>query len=258
MLLAHLHHRPKPANKKIQLMTTCLCDAFFDDVAKATVQVLEYLGCEISVPDEQTCCGQPAFNGGDWASSRRVVRHTAKVFQGEDTVVTPSGSCAAMLFHGALIEFEKESDLLDIEKLADKTWEVSDYIYNALGVKTWPGKLQAKVAFHRSCHTRGTQSGSAALALLESIEGLEIMPFGEGEQCCGFGGTFSVTFPFISSQMGHAKLENASASHPDYLVSGDMGCLMHLGGIVERDGMPLKTRHAIQILRDSLVTGGLI
>ncbi|MDL5052188.1 (Fe-S)-binding protein [Oscillatoria laete-virens NRMC-F 0139] len=258
MLLEHLHHRPKPLDKKVQLMTTCLCDTFFDDVAKATVQVLEYLGCEISLPEAQTCCGQPAFNAGDWESSRRVVRHTEKVFAREGTVVIPSGSCAAMLFHGALLEFEKENDRDAIEKLANRSWELVDYIYNALDVKKWPGKFPARIAFHRSCHTRGTESSSSAVNLLSSIEGLEVIPFGEGEQCCGFGGTFSVTFPFISSQMGHAKLANASAVQPDYLVSGDMGCLMHLGGIVERDGMKLRTRHLAQILRDALVQGGLI
>ena len=90
-------------------MATCLCDAFFDDVAKATVEVLEYLGCEVVFPDGQTCCGQPAFNGGDWASSRKVVRHTVEVFKGEEPVVSLSGSFTAMLLHGTVLEFEKES-----------------------------------------------------------------------------------------------------------------------------------------------------
>jgi len=250
--------RATPASKKIQLMATCLCDAFFDDVGIATVQVLEYLGCDVSFPEGQTCCGQPAFNSGDWGSSRRVVRHCVKTFAGEQPVVVPSGSCAAMIFHGALLEFEEERDLPEVEHLASRTWEVADYIVNGLGITEWPGSFPAKVAFHRSCHSRGTKSGPAVMSLLESVEGVKVVPFGEAEQCCGFGGTFSVTFPNISTAMGKLKLKHALADNPDYLVSGDMGCLLHLGGMAEKDGRPVKTRHVVQILRDALRNGGLI
>lgn len=250
--------RAAPAGKKIQLMATCLCDAFFDDVAIATVQVLEYLKCDISFPEGQTCCGQPAFNAGDWKSSRKVVRHTVKTFAGEEPVVVPSGSCAAMVFHGALLEFEEEKDLPAVAQLASRTWELADYIVNGIGIDSWPGKFPGKVAFHRSCHTRGTKSGEASLKLLESIEGLEVAFFGEAEQCCGFGGTFAVTFPNISAAMGTLKLTHALKDNPDYLVSSDMGCMLHLGGMLTREGKTVKTRHLVQILRDALRNGGLI
>jgi hypothetical protein len=113
--------------KRVQLMATCLCDAFYDDVAAATVEILEYLGVEVVFPEAQTCCGQPAFNGGDWAASRKVVRHTVRTFAGEEPVVVPSGSCAAMLFHGAVLEFEKEPDLGEVEALGRRTWELADF-----------------------------------------------------------------------------------------------------------------------------------
>ncbi len=100
--------------KRVQLMATCLCDAFYDDVAAATVEVLKYLGVAVVFREAQTCCGQPAFNGGDWTASRKVVRHTVRTFAGEDPVVVPSGSCAAMMFHGAVLEFEKEADLPEV------------------------------------------------------------------------------------------------------------------------------------------------
>ncbi len=244
--------RLSPTGKRVQLMATCLCDAFYDDQAVATVEVLEHLGVEVFFPDGQTCCGQPAFNGGDWAASRKVVRHTVKTFAGEEPVVVPSGSCAAMLFHGALLEFEKEPDLGDVEALAKRTWELGDFIVNGLGVKTWPGRYDATVAFHRSCHSRGTASGEAATALLKSIAGLRLVEFGEGEQCCGFGGTFSVSFPNISSAMGNLKLEHVRAAKPDVFVSGDMSCLMHMGGLAEKAGRPIKTQHLAQVLRDAL------
>jgi L-lactate dehydrogenase complex protein LldE len=180
------------------------------------------------------------------------VRHTAKVFAGELPIIVPSGSCAAMLFHGAPLEFEKQPDAAEIEALGNRTWELADFIVHGLGVKTWPGRYAAKIAFHRACHSRGTCSGPAALGLLTSIAGVEIVTFGEGEQCCGFGGTFSVTFPHISGRMGSLKLDHILESKPDILVSGDMSCLMHLTGLARIQGRGIEHLHAIQILHQSL------
>jgi L-lactate dehydrogenase complex protein LldE len=244
------------AGRRVQLMATCLCDAFHDDVAAATVEVLESLGCEVGFPEGQTCCGQPAFNAGDWAASRKVVRHTLRVFSGGDAVVVPSGSCAAMLFHGAALEFEHEADLGAVESLGRRTWELGDFIVNGLGVRTWPGRFDSAVALHRSCHTRGTGSSEAVALLLGSIAGLRLVEFGEGEQCCGFGGTFSVGFPHISAAMGDLKLDHVRAAKPDVLVSGDAGCLMHLSGLAAREGIALRMMHFAQVLRDALKRAG--
>ncbi len=252
-----LHTPPnRPAGKSVQLMTTCLCDAFYADVARATVEVLEFLGCDIELPDGQTCCGQPAFNGGDWANSRKVVRHTAKVFAGDKPVVVPSGSCAAMIFHGAPLEFEKEPDLPTIQAFANRTWELLDFIVNGLGVTEWPGTFPAKITVHRSCHLRGSNSGAAITTLLESIEGLELEPIEETEQCCGFGGTFSVSFPNISKKMGELKIENLVACKPDVVAAADMGCMMHFGGMMDKQGNTTKRLHVAQVLRDSLKNAG--
>jgi L-lactate dehydrogenase complex protein LldE len=248
----NLDRRPPISHRRVQLMATCLCDAFYDDVARATVEVLEHLGCTVEFPDGQTCCGQPAFNGGDWDASRKVVRHTVRTFAGDAPVIVPSGSCAAMLFHGAPLEFEKESDLPAVEALGARTWELADFIVNGLGISSWPGRYDGTIAFHRSCHTRGTRTGEASLALLSSIAGVKIATFGEGEQCCGFGGTFSVSFPNISANMGELKLEHIRAVKPDVLVSADMSCLMHLGGLAQGEGQPIRTQHIAQILRDAL------
>ena len=255
----NLAHRQLPGpDKRVQLMATCLCDAFYDDAARATVEVLEHLGCSVEFPEGQTCCGQPAFNGGDWPASRKVVRHTLQVFAGDLPVVVPSGSCAAMVVHGAPLEFEHEADLPAVEQLARRTWELADFIVHALGVTTWPGRFDATIALHRACHTRGTKTCEAALALLNSIAGLKVVPVGEVEQCCGFGGTFSVSFPNISTSMGALKLEHIRAAQPDILVSPDMSCMMHLAGLAAREGRPLRSLHLAQILRDALKNGGLL
>jgi L-lactate dehydrogenase complex protein LldE len=237
-------------------MATCLCDVFYDDVGVATVQVLEHLGCTVDVPVDQTCCGQPAFNAGDWAAARSVARHTLRVFEGDRSVVVPSGSCARMVSHGAEILFEREDDRPVAERLARRSWELSDFIVNGLGVTEWPGRFDATLAFHRSCHSRGTRYGDAALTLLRSIRGLRLVEFGEAEQCCGFGGTFSVAFPNISGRVGSLKLDHILAAGPDAVVSADMGCLMHLTGLAKKGGRALRSMHVAQVLRDALAASG--
>lgn len=246
----------RPVGDRVLLMGTCLCDAFYDEAAKATVEVLEHLGVSVEFPENQTCCGQPAFNSGDWNASRKVARHTARVFGGDLPVIVPSGSCAAMNFHGNLLQFEEERDA-EVESLARRTWEVMDFIYNGMKVKEWDGAFaeRTKIAFHRSCHSRGTDSGEAVLGLLGSIENAEIVEFGQGEQCCGFGGTFSVTFPHISGRMGTLKLDHILEAEPDVLVSGDMSCLMHLQGLARAQGRPIRHCHAIEVLRETLREG---
>ncbi len=241
------------ADKRVLLMGTCLCDAFYDDVARATVEVLEHLGYTVDYPADQTCCGQPAFNSGDWAASRKVALHTARVFAEELPVIVPSGSCAAMNRHGNLLQFGKHPDPL-VDSLARRSWEVIEFIFNGVGVKSWPGSFKEKtrIAFHRSCHCRGTDTGRAVRTLLASIGNAEVVPFGQPEQCCGFGGTFSVVFPHVSGEMGTLKLDHILAAEPDLLCGVDMSCLMHLSGLAAAQGRSLPYRHAIQILRDTL------
>ncbi|MFN9027155.1 MAG: heterodisulfide reductase-related iron-sulfur binding cluster, partial [Akkermansiaceae bacterium] len=142
-----------------------------------------------------------------------------------------------------------------VTSLANRTWEVIDFIYNGLGIKTWKGKFgqPTRIAFHRSCHSRGTDSGEAVVKLLSSIQNAEIVSFGQGEQCCGVGGTFSVTFPHISGRMGSLKMDHILDAKPDILTSGDMSCLMHLTGLARAQGRPISHCHAIQILRDTLI-----
>lgn len=245
----------QPTKRQVLMMGTCLCDAFYVNAAKATVEVLEHLGVEVIYPEDQTCCGQPAFNSGDWKSSRKVARYTMEVFKGDLPIIIPSGSCTAMLKHGNSLQFEKEDDLPEIESMGQRSFELLDYIVNELGITEWPGKFDAKLAFHHSCHTRGSGTRPAAKALLGSIEGVELVEYGQGEQCCGFGGTFCVTFPHISGQMGTVKLEHLLENSPNYLVSADLSCMMHLGGLAEKQGIELHYRHAAQILLYALKGG---
>ena len=243
---------PNVVGRSVRLMATCLADAFFDDVARATVEVLEHLGCTVDVPPDQTCCGQPAFNAGDWQAARQVSRHALRVFAGEAPVVIPSGSCARMTSHGALLLFERENDRGAAGELGERSFELADFIVRELGVERFGGHFPCRVALHSSCHCRGTSYAESALVLLRSIEGLELVKVGEEEQCCGFGGTFSATFPGVSARMGDLKLEYLLAERPDVIVSADMGCLMHLEGRARKEGRTLKTLHLAQLLRNAL------
>lgn len=247
--------KSRPAGRKVLLMATCLSDVFFADVARATVEVLESVGCEVIFPEAQTCCGQPAFNSGDFPAAEKVARHTADVFKGDLPVIVPSGSCAAMHFHGNHLLFEDKEDTDKIESLADRTWELFDFLVNGLGITEWEGKLKKRIALHHSCHTRGSETGAAMETLLKSISGVELVEVGTPEQCCGFGGTFSVTFPHLSGEMGEMKLDRALEQSPDLLASADMSCLMHMGGLAEKQSRKIETRHVVQILRDVKTAG---
>lgn len=239
-------------------MGTCLCDAFFDDVAQATVEVLEFVGCSIGFPEGQTCCGQPAFNGGDWKAARKVIRHTLNTFAGEVPIVIPSGSCAHMVHHGFALAMEGEDDAASVQAFSERTWELADYLVNGLGIQQWQGAFPARIALHRSCHTRGSDTFASARTLLASIDGLELVEFGEEEQCCGFGGTFSVAFPNISARMGQLKCSHMLADSPDMLAAVDMACMLHLGGLLDREGKNVPRLHIAQILCDALKNGGLL
>lgn len=232
-------------------MATCLCDAFFDDVARAAVEVLESLGCEVIFPEDQTCCGQPGYTAGDWDACRRVLRHVAAVFAGEDPIVVPAGSCAAAIFHEGAVAFAGEDDHEEILALGRRTWELTDFIVNGIGCRHWPGRLDARIVLHRGCHNRGTPTIDAVTRLFESIEGLELLEYPEPEQCCGFGGVFSVAFPHLSGEIGRRKIRHLLGPAPDYVVSPDMSCLMHQRGLAEREGMSYPVRHVAQILRDA-------
>jgi L-lactate dehydrogenase complex protein LldE len=243
---------PTVSGKRIKFMMTCLCDAFYADVARASYEVLEHLGCEIEVPSGQTCCGQPALNAGEWDNARKVIRHTIEEFEGTDPVVIPSGSCAAMTRHGAILGFEGESDLVETKEMASRSWELCEYIVRGLGIENWPGRFDGRVALHRSCHTRNTFIYESAVTLLSSIDGLELVEVGELDQCCGFGGTFCVSFPNVSEKMGQLKVEHLTESEPDFIASLDMACMMHFGGMMDKQKLGTPRLHVSQILKQAL------
>ena len=236
-------------------MATCLADALFDDVARATVEVLEAAGCKVSFPEGQTCCGQPPFNAGDFGGARKLLAHTAEVFEDPRPVVTPSASCAAMVRHGAQLAFESQPrEAARLEALGARTFELGTFLVDGLGIRSWPGRYHAQAVLHESCHGRGTPSPAAARVLLSSIEGLDLVDVDEPEQCCGFGGTFSVAFPTVSAGIGIRKRREVARVGAREVISADASCLMHLEGLGPHpdERAPVRFRHLAQVLRDAL------
>lgn len=230
-------------------MLTCLCDAFFGEVGIASVKVLQAAGCEVIFPESQTCCGQPPFNAGDWKASRKIAEHCLTVFDPEILIVTPSGSCAAMMREGY--------PLLWPERPHTKCYEVGEYLVKHLGITELKPKIQnpkskIRVAFHRACHGRGLGLTDEQERLVASLPNIEIVPFAQAEQCCGFGGAFAATHGKLSSGIGDEKLKNVIDSGAELLVSGDMGCLMHLNGLIQKEKLPIQTKHYLQVLAEAI------
>jgi L-lactate dehydrogenase complex protein LldE len=231
----------------VQLMLTCLCDALYGEVGIAAVDVLEKLGVEVRFPENQTCCGQPAFNAGDVSTALIGREHFIHTFDPALPVVVLSGSCTAMLRHGfALAQRPLENFAI---------YELSEYLLDVYELKALP-KLQSRnrlrVAFHASCHSRAIHLGDRPQRLLSMIPWLEWAPFLEPEQCCGFGGVFSATHPATSAGIGDRKLAQILSARPDAVASGDMGCLMHLSALARSQEQPWRAVHYVQLLAEAL------
>lgn len=230
-------------------MITCLGDALFPDVGVATVKLLRRLGVEVDFPPAQTCCGQPHFNSGFHHDARDLARHTIRAFAGSQLVVTPSGSCAAMvkleypeLFHSDMVWHGRA------EELARRTHELSDFLVNVLGREDVGARFEGKVAYHMACHLRGLGLHNEPQRLLQCVRGLTLVPLERYDECCGFGGSFAVRYPGISGAMVQDKAGFIEKAGVDALVATDAGCLMNIGGCLHRRGSRVRIMHLAEVL----------
>lgn len=238
---------------KAQLFHTCLVNEMDPEAGLAAARLLERVGCTVEVPLEQTCCGQPAYNAGFHEEAKAAARHTLRVLDAtEGPIVVPSGSCADMLIHQYEVLFHDEPEWLPRHaKVAARCRELSQFLVEQGALPK--GKLAARVAYHPSCHlSRGLGVRAEPLALLRAVLGTELVEVKDQDECCGFGGLFSVKQPDISGSMLERKLENVLASGAERLVSCDLGCLMHLAGGLHRRGLTLKVQHLAQLLDEAL------
>jgi len=230
-------------------MITCLGDALFPDVGVATVRLLRRLGVRVDFPAAQTCCGQPHFNSGYHDEARSLARHAIATFVDAPLVVTPSGSCAAMvkleypeLLHDDPAWHDRALDL------ARRTVELSDFLVNHLGVVDVGARFEGRVTYHMACHLRGLGLQEAPLQLIRQVKGLHFVPLERYDECCGFGGSFAVRYPGISGAMVQDKAGFIEKAGVDAVVATDAGCLMNIGGCLRRRGSRVRILHLAELL----------
>jgi L-lactate dehydrogenase complex protein LldE len=230
-------------------MVTCLGDALFPEVGVATVRLLRRLGVEVDFPSAQTCCGQPHFNSGYHDMARDLARHTIRAFASGQTVVTPSGSCAAMVKLEYPQLFQDDPDgRRRAEDLARRTHELSDYLVNVLRVEEVGARFEGRVTYHVACHLRGLGLLTEPERLLRKVRGLELVPLERCDECCGFGGSFAVRFPQISGAMVQDKAAFIEKTGAGAVVATDAGCLMNIGGCLHRRQCPVRALHLAEVL----------
>ncbi len=228
------------AKPRVSLFITCVVDQMFPRVGLAMADVLERAGYEIDVPEAQTCCGQPAYNSGYRDEARAVAEHFRAVFANSEYVVVPSGSCASMISH----------HFADLKiEIAPKVFEFSAFLTEVAKVEDLGARFDAIVTYHDSCHAlRDLRIKEGPRRLLRHVRGLELREMDAAEECCGFGGTFSVKFAGVSGAMCRTKIESIRRTGADTIVSIDSSCLMQIQGAISRDGLALKTMHLAEIL----------
>ena len=233
----------------ITLFIPCFVDALFPRAGISMVQILERLGHTVVCPAEISCCGQPPFNSGYWDEARPVTAKVLEQLADAEAVVIGSGSCGAMVkkFYPELFANTPQAELA--KNIAARTWEFSDFLVTKLGVTNLGAKFPHKVTFHDGCHgLRELGIKQPPRTLLANVRDLQLVEMAEAETCCGFGGTFAAKFPMISTAMGDVKCASAIETGADYIVSNDSSCLMHLQGLLTRQGSKLKTIHLAEVL----------
>ncbi len=233
---------------RVALFVPCYIDQFYPQVAVASLELLEKLGCEVIVPQDQTCCGQPMANSGFASSTEGCDTNFTNNFAGFDYIVGPSGSCILHL---------KEHH--PSEKIRNSVYEICEFLTDVLRVSSLSAKFPHRVGLHQSCHgQRGLRLSSMTERnenpfskledLLGLVEGLEILKPERADECCGFGGTFCVTEEAVSVKMGVDRIKEHDANAVEYIVGADTSCLMHMEGILRRQGSSIQVKHIVEIL----------
>ncbi|MCZ6469469.1 MAG: (Fe-S)-binding protein [Candidatus Dadabacteria bacterium] len=243
---------------KVYIFITCLVDTFFPEVGESMVKVLKELGVEVDFIEEQTCCGQPAYNGGYQDDARAVAERFLSIFDkalnndpNKDIyIVCPSGSCTSMVkvFYEDI--FKNSPELLNkVRFISENTFEFSEFLVKVLNTVDVGAEYKGVITYHDSCHLlRELKIKDGPRELIKSVKGVKFKEMELHDACCGFGGTFSIKFPNVSVSMLDEKIECILNSGADTLVSSDMGCLMNIGGALSRRNIPIKVMHLAELL----------
>ncbi len=234
---------------RVGFFVTCIVDAMRPNIGFASLKLLKDAGCDVDVPTAQTCCGQPAFNSGDDATTRRIAEQVIEAFEDYDYIVVPSGSCASMIrsHYGELFENDPKWQPRQ-QVVSSKTWEILSFLRDVMQY-TPSATFSGTATYHDSCSgLRDLGIHDQPRALLAGVEGLSMVPLEGNNECCGFGGTFCVKYPELSTAIVTDKAEKIEATGADTLLGGDMGCLMNMAGKLSRDGSDIRVFHTIEVL----------
>ena len=236
----------------VALFATCINDLMFPSTPKAVVTLLERLGCRVEFPLEQTCCGQMFTNTGYYDAALPDVRNYVKAFSGYDYIVGPSGSCVGAVRHQhpMLAEYARDDGLArEVEGVVARTYDLTEFLVDVLGVTDVGAYFPHRVTYHPTCHSvRVAKVGDRPYRLLQAVKGIDLVELPAADQCCGFGGTFSVKNPDVSVAMAADKARHVMETGAEYLVTGDNACLMNIGGMLHRQNAGVKTIHLAEIL----------
>lgn len=251
-------NRPDPRGKPVSLFVTCMVDMLAPEVGMSVVEVLEHLGVTVTFPEAQTCCGQPGFNAGFWDEARSVATHFLEVFATAEVIVVPSGSCAAMVRHEYPKLFANDPTRLALaEQIAARTWEFTEYLVDGLGITDLQARLPQPrtFAFHDACHgLRVLDLKTEARTLVSGIFNATVTELDGCDQCCGFGGLFSVKMADVSGAM-LAKKMTAIRACPAEVLTGDLSCMLHINGGLDRAHAPQRVQHVAEVLAAAVKRG---
>ena len=236
---------------KVSLFVTCLVDQMWSSIGTSCVEVLRRAGCEVEFDERQTCCGQPAFNTGYRDEARQVAKRFIEVFEQSkaDAIVSPSGSCTAMVHHYAELFADDPQWLARARAVAARSHEFSSFLVRVLKVEDVGASWQGKLTWHDACHgLRDLNLKSEPRRLIRNVRGAEFVEIENAETCCGFGGTFSVKYPEISVAILDQKIEAIERAGVDAVVSGDASCLMQIGGRLSRKKSDIRVLHLAELL----------
>ncbi|HVT87541.1 MAG TPA: (Fe-S)-binding protein [Tepidisphaeraceae bacterium] len=239
----------------VALFITCLTDQFYPQVGVAVTKILEHFGCKVVFPDAQTCCGQPFFNNGLHPEARELAKRFVQVFEPYEFIVTPSGSCCAMVreqFHELLKGDHAWEHGLD--EVAGRTYEFVEFLDKILKVDLSKLSLPSPTAatYHYTCHLRGIGVKDEGVKLLKQIGNIHFVPLEKSDQCCGFGGTFAVKYPAISGAIVDDKATCIADTKAAITVCNDAGCSMNISGMCHRQGVKTQVKHMAELMAEAL------
>jgi L-lactate dehydrogenase complex protein LldE len=239
---------------RVQLFGTCTVDALYPEVGEATVRLLEHFGVEVAYPHGQTCCGQPAFNAGYRAEAKGAAEHFLALFTGDDPIVTPSGSCAAMVKHHYPELFRDDPQLLEkANRVAARVFEISQFLVQVLRAHERVYRGAGTLTYHSSCHlTRALGVKEEPLQLIAALKGMDFTPMPDALRCCGFGGMFMAKLPEISCALADEKAESILATDADTVTGCDSACLMTIADALKRRGSGIRVAHLVQLLAEGI------